>query len=445
MRTKHAQCKYPVPTMFLALCLCSVSSPALAQSASRGDGARLDDLVAELIKANPELQAARKRYEAALTRPSQEGALPDPRITAGWISSGFPYPGAGLGTEPTSNIGFQLAQEIPFPGKRAIRSGIAQKEAQSLAQQVRNRELNLIMELKSRFYDLRLIYESIDLLREKQTILQQMAKAAEVRYAAGQGAQQDVLRAGTELAILESRFVALEQKKITLGSQIAALLNRSPETEIGRPEAPGPMPSLEPVDSLLARAIQGSPVLDAQKSMIDGRQLNVQSAQKAYYPDFDVMTGYYNMGSMKPMWEFKVQVNIPLYFWKKQRSGLEEAGALLGEAQRDYRAQEQTIRARLCEFHAAAEAAKKLADLYARQIVPGAELTLESSLNGYAAGTVDFTSVLANFGMILEYRLNAREQLTEYLKAIAGIEAIVGDPVPVDGPAIQKVAGEVQR
>lgn len=44
----------------------------------------LNSLVDELLAKNPELQAVRKRYEAALTRPYQDIALPDPRITAGW-------------------------------------------------------------------------------------------------------------------------------------------------------------------------------------------------------------------------------------------------------------------------------------------------------------------------------------------------------------------------
>ncbi|MSO22728.1 MAG: hypothetical protein EXQ58_05625, partial [Acidobacteria bacterium] len=46
----------------------------------------LNSLVDELLAKNPELQAVRKRYEAALTRPYQDGALPDPRVTAGWSS-----------------------------------------------------------------------------------------------------------------------------------------------------------------------------------------------------------------------------------------------------------------------------------------------------------------------------------------------------------------------
>src|SRR4249920_510495 len=56
---------------------------------------KLNLLISELFKQNPGLQAERKRFEAALTRPPQESALPDPRITIGWIGNGGPWPGAG--------------------------------------------------------------------------------------------------------------------------------------------------------------------------------------------------------------------------------------------------------------------------------------------------------------------------------------------------------------
>jgi hypothetical protein len=62
----------------------------------------LNSLVDELRATNPELQAVRKRYEAALTRPYQDSALLDPCVTAGWSSNGNPVPGAGLGVKFTS-------------------------------------------------------------------------------------------------------------------------------------------------------------------------------------------------------------------------------------------------------------------------------------------------------------------------------------------------------
>jgi outer membrane protein, heavy metal efflux system len=421
------------PGMLRFMCLLSLTlllspPPCGAISFGSQESVNLDSLVEELLRSNPELQAVRKRYEAALTRPAQESALPDPRITAGWISNGWPYPGAGLGSEPTSNIGLQFAQEIPFPGKRALKGGIAQKAAESEAQAVRAAELRLIAQIKERYYELLYIYEAVDLIHRNQELLQQMAKVAEARYSAGKAMQQDIIKAGIEVAILENRLISLEQKKLSSNSEINALLNRPPDAGLGRPETILTLPPLASFESLRVQALEASPLLRGQRAVIDGRQLNVQSAQKAYYPDFDVMTGYYYQGAMKPMWEFKVQLNIPLYFGKKQRYGLEEAGANLVEAQRMYRNDQQWLLFRLRDRYVAAEAALKLMNLYSQQVVPQSELALKSSLASYEGGSVDFLTVLSNFNTIRDYQMNYFEQRAEYLKALSGLEELTGTP-----------------
>src|SRR5215475_3841705 len=89
----------------------------------------LNVLVAEALRENREILAAQKRYEAARQRPGQERSLPDPMVSLGYASNGWPYPGAGLGSDVTSNIGMMVSQEIPFPGKRQLRGEIAAKEA----------------------------------------------------------------------------------------------------------------------------------------------------------------------------------------------------------------------------------------------------------------------------------------------------------------------------
>jgi cobalt-zinc-cadmium efflux system outer membrane protein len=441
------------PWIILALLSLSQSSGAAVPSAPGDPRAgqeqsepelRLEDLVRELLRSNPELQAARKRYEAALARPAQESALPDPRVTAGWVSSGWPYPGAGLGAAPMSSIGIQVAQEFPFPGKRALRGGMAAKEAESLAFATRAAELRLVARLKENFHDLRLAYDAADLVRRNQALMGQLAEAAQARYAAGKAAQQDIIKAGTEIFILENRLIALEREKLRLKAEINALLNRPPAAELGRPESVSEVPPLEAEESLEARALESSPLLRAQQAAIDSRRLNLQAAGRAYYPDIDLMAGYYNQGAMNPMWEFKVQVNVPLYFWKKQRYGLEEAGSLLAEASRSYRSAQQQLLLRLRERRLAAEAARRLMELYSRRIVPQAELALESSLAAYRTGAVDFLTVLANFTAILDYQLGYREQLAEYLKALSALEELAGDPGTSDSGATIPKTKEVQ-
>jgi outer membrane protein, heavy metal efflux system len=380
-----------------------VPAPPVADAAPPSE-LRLDALIDELVRSNPELQALRKRYEAELTRPSQAAALPDPRVTMGWVGVGYPYPGSGLGSEQGSNIGIQVSQELPFPGKRALLSGMARADVAGEAQMYHAKELALIAQLKERFYDLRLVYESMELWRRNQDTLRELARVAEARYAAGQAMQQDVIRAGIEVSIVENKLIALEQRRLSLETEINAALDRPPNRALGRPVAEEVLPPLAPLEAWQQFASEQSPMLLSQRAVIDNRQLNLQYAHKAYYPDFDVMSGYYNQGSMKPMWEFKVQMNIPLYFGRKQRPGLEEAGARLVESQRNYRAAEQSLSAQVRTRHVAAQAARRLMELYSRRIVPESELALESSLASYETGGLDFQSVLSNLNTIREFR-----------------------------------------
>ena len=60
----------------------------------------LSQVIDDVLRSHPEVAAAQARYEAALQRPPQERALPDPMMSTGYGSAGAPYPGAGLGEDP---------------------------------------------------------------------------------------------------------------------------------------------------------------------------------------------------------------------------------------------------------------------------------------------------------------------------------------------------------
>ena len=91
----------------------------------------LRELIAEALRNSPEILATQKGYEASRQRPSQVSSLPDPMFSPGYSSNGRPWPGAGLGKEPTSQIGFMVSQEVPFPGKRKLAGEMAAKESEA--------------------------------------------------------------------------------------------------------------------------------------------------------------------------------------------------------------------------------------------------------------------------------------------------------------------------
>jgi cobalt-zinc-cadmium efflux system outer membrane protein len=393
---------------------------------SNSEYVSLEYLVEEMLASNPELQAARKRWEAMQKRPAQESALPDPMIRLGWASAGAPYPGAGLGSEPTANLGVEISQTFPFPGKRALRGGMAQQEARAESFEFQGAELNLVTRLKTAYYARQFAYDGIDVLTRNKILLQRLAKLAENRYSVGQATQQDIIKAQIEISLIEARLLEFDRACQSTVAEINSLLNRDVGAPLGRPAPPGDIPVLPPLEILLKSAQDASPILRAQKATIDSRQFNLDLSRRDYYPDFDVMGGYFNQGSMKDMWEFRVQVNVPIFFAHKQRLGLEEAGARLSEAQKTYRAREQRISYQIKDQYLAAENSRRLMDLYSKLIIPQASLALESSLNSYSTGSLEFLSVLSNFSAILENEMKYYESRTQLLQAQANIQELVG-------------------
>ena len=401
--------------------LVAIAVPTLAQ-----DRVRIDDLLKEALDRNPEVLAAQKKYEASRQRPAQVSALPDPMISPEWNSSGRPWPGAGLGMEPVANIGVMVSQELPFPGKRKLAGAMAEREAEAEFQSFQQTQLNVISRLKQAYYRLAYAYAATDVVERNLDLLRKFLKISEARYSVGKSEQQDVLKAQTQISILETRRIPLEQEKRAREAEINSLLNRRPDTPVGRPVDLAPLPVTFTFEDLYAAARENSPMLRRDEKMIQRSEVNVNMARKEFYPDFTLNGGYYNMGSMPPMYMFRADVKIPLYWFRKQRAGVTEQAAGLQQARATLRATEQSLNYQIRNDLTMAEAAARLVSLYRETVIPQASLTLESSLSSYEAGRVDFLTVLMNYITIVEYEMNYNEELQNLFLALSRLEEMTG-------------------
>jgi outer membrane protein TolC len=413
-----------------------VSVLAALASASYGWAAepvKLADLIREALARNPEILAAQKKYEAARQRPSQESSFPDPTLSLGYASNGGPLPGQGLGSEPTSNIGFMVSQEIPYPGKRKLRGDIASKEADAEFQQYLATQLNVRSRTTQAFHRLHHSYEVLGILSEGKELLTQVIRVSEARYAAGKAAQQDILKAQTQLSILEARIAEKQQDRATSEAELTALLNRKPGTPVGVPDEPEPKPLQLSVEELLARAAGTSPELRRAIEMIQRNELAVNLARKDFHADYTVSAGYFNMGGMPAMYQFRVDIPLRLHTGQKQRPALDEQVHRLSESRRDYEAAEQNLQFRIRESYLAAQTAYRLMKLYADTILPQSSLTIESSLPSYETGGTDFLSVLTNVMTRIDVQERYHEQLMMYELARARLEELTGIPLEQGG------------
>lgn len=412
---------------FRAISILAAAVVAAAQTPEARIG--LGSLTAEAIKNSPEILAAQKRYEAARQRPAQESSLPDPMVSLGYASVGNPLPGAGLGKEPLANAGVMVSQELPYPGKLRLRGEMAAKEAGAEFQQYQAVQLGVVSRLKQAYYRLQYAYRAADLLERNRDLLAKMLKITEERYSVGKAAQTDVFKSQTEISILETRLVRLEQERQSREAEINSILNRAPGTPVGRPEDFTPRELTVTLEEMYAAARANSPMLRRDQKMIERSETAVKSARKEYYPDVTINGGYYNMGSMPPMYELRADVKVPLYFWRKQRAGVAEQTSALAEARRTYENTNQGLHYRIREDYAMAEASGKLMKLYAQTVAPQANLALESSLSSYETGAVDFLSVITNFTTVLDYEVNYYEEALNQQLALSRLEEMTAMPL----------------
>jgi len=409
----------------VAVAPCRVSAQVpVEQRTPETNEITLKDLLRAAAENNPEIKAAEQSEAASKAVIPAAGALPEPTVK--FESMGHFAPPSLMKGDPSSARAYGVEQEIPFPGKLGIKEDIAAAEAEG---QLWNRQLvsrKVVSDLKQAFYDLYLVRKSIDILMENKGLLENFEHIAESRYSVGQTIQQDVIKAGVEISKVLDRLLVEGRKKRIAEARINNLLNRPPETPVGKPAE---FPKAEigySIEELIQFALNNSPAVKIQESEIARRQHGVDLARKEYYPDFAVGFTYYERDQNPGMYGLMVSAKVPLYFWKKQRPELEAARLNLSSARSTRDSTSSTVLYQVREAFSTATTAEKLSRLYSSAIVPQANLALNSAIANYQVGKIDFLQLIDSSVSLLDYKLKYYEATVEFHKALAQLEPLIG-------------------
>ena len=379
-------------------------------------------LIRELEGTNPEIKAARQRWEAAKAVVPQVQTLPDPRLQFGYQRMPM--------TEPLQGAMYGFGQEIPFPGKLSLKGDIAQRDAERLEQEYNATRLRLVAVLKETYFNLHFVHKSIEIVEKNKTLLMQFEKTAKARYSVGQAAQQDVFRAQVEISRVLDRLAVLDQQKESLHAAINRFLNRPPAGPLGTPEEIQATILTSPLPELSRRTEAFSPALMASAKSVDRSEQTVALAQRQYYPDFDVTAlGLRNDRSNDNGYQVMLGIKIPLFYETKQRQGVREALAGLAGAREDLTATKQDLLFQVKDGFVQAQRAERLITLLRDAIIPQATLGLQAAQAGYAVGKVDFLTLLNSLLTLQESQLELHSEMVSHERAVARLEAVTGGPL----------------
>ncbi|WP_026437755.1 TolC family protein [Acidovorax sp. JHL-9] len=405
----------------------ALSSMVHAQEAKLGSS--VEGLLQAARDRNPEIASMRFDADAAAERVAPAGALPDPKfrtelrdITRMGEQNPTLLPGRVGSTR------YVLMQDFPWMGKRGLKREVAESQAQAARSRAAGAWVELAAKIKTTYAELYYLDQNDRLSREILDLMARLEKVAQVRYAGGLAAQQDVIRAQVEQSTMRNELIALDAERRQLQSKLNALVGRPTSEILAAPEQIRALPSPEQVSfaALEGRARMNNPLLRTEESQIRAAEKNRELTYKNRYPDFNVgISPIQYRGSIKE-WELMVELNIPLQ-QDSRRAQERESEAMLAAARSRQEVVTNQVLADLYANVAGFESARRSLALTTESLLPQSELTFRSALAGYQTGKVDFATLLDAQRQIRQSKLNQIKAGVEAQKRLTEIERIVGE------------------
>jgi outer membrane protein, heavy metal efflux system len=421
--------------LFLALAMALIlPGPAPAQGTGNLPPG-LQALIAEALKANPEVKQKAQLKSAAQEEISPAGALDNPKLSVNMLN--LPVDTWSFSQEPMTQKQFALSQKIPFPGKRRLRSEVAEEQAKSEGFSYDDKINEVRARVIQKYWDLALTYSGYDITQRNKQFWEQVVKAAETRYTVGQGRQADVLQAQVELGNYLNRLLQWRQRQESVQADLNALRSKLPQTPVPKPQALHSRPFRLGLTHLLEEA-RSRPQLEAIKTLITKQEKAVALANKDYFPDVTLGLAYGFRQSLDNKAQTKqadffsglVTFDLPIWYGSKIRPKIREQVSREAAAEEAYRASWDKEAAAVKDRYAKLQRLSQQITLYEQGIIPQAKQAAEASLADYSVGALDFSRLYQNQIAAFNAQLALQEYLKDFEENWAELEWLVGTELP---------------
>ena len=392
-------------------------------------GADVPTLLAIARERNPEYASMRSEAQAATERVTPAGAFPDPRfrlelkdITRMGEQNPTLWPSRVGGTEYT------LTQELPWFGKRDLKREIASFDAEGVQGKAQGTWAELAAKVKIAQAQRLYLHGNRKLALEILDLMSRLEKIAQVRYASGLAAQQDVIRAQVEQTNMRSELVTLDSEARQVNARLNALLARPAPAPLAEPTLARPWPSPAQLEfsALQERVRARNPQLFTEEARIKSAEKGRELVYKNRIPDFTLGIQPTQYQTSFKEWTLMLEVNIPLQ-QETRRAQERESEAMLAAARSRKEAVANQVLADLSENLAGIEAARRVEALATTSLLPQAELSFNSALASYESTKVDFATLLEAQRAIRQARQNQIKARFEGQVRLAEIEKLLGE------------------
>jgi outer membrane protein TolC len=319
-------------------------------------------------------------------------------------------------------------QDVPWFGKRELKREAAEAASDAAKVRAASTWVDLASKIKIVYAQLYYLDQSERLTQEILDLMVRLEKVAQVRYASGLAAQQDVIRSQVEQTSIRSELIGIEAERRQLQARMNALTGRQADEPLAKPTQIRVLPTQAVVNfsSLEQRAKLNNPLLRVEEAQIKAAEKSRDLAYRNRYPDFTLGASPIQYGNSVREWELMVEINIPLQ-QNARRSQERESEAMLSASRSRRELVSSQILADLYESIAGFDSERRSLTLTTENLLPQSELTFRSALAGYESGKVDFATLLDAQRQIRQAKLNQVKAGINAQMRLAEIERIVGE------------------
>jgi outer membrane protein TolC len=370
----------------------------------------LRQLWSELKLNNPQLGALRESYLSAKATVPQIAAPANPQVGLVWsgmpANSPFALGGANAPSQQypggiSSNNSISIAQPFQFPGKKSLAADIADTNAEALLAQSEAAYLQLGAQLSTLYYSALAAQKQLQVLKESVIRLEMIKNVAKARYANNAAAYVEYLNAQVAQSSAEADQFNLERQLQVALNNINTLVGRhSREKLVLKGDVRRSMNALPTLIELEDYAESSHPSLKGSALQLEAARKGVTLAKKAYLPDFQVIGSSYtprgpfsaNNGAL--FYQLELDLIIPLYFFTKEKYGVEQAIRNQASAEASDISNRQQIVLAVNSAYASYEQARTAANFLRDRQVPQADAAYKVGLTQYSNNGQGFNDLL---------------------------------------------------
>jgi outer membrane protein TolC len=391
----------------------------------------LDQLVTLAYQNNPQVKASRERWMSAEHSIKQAYAPNDPI---------FLYNNSDSVKNPFGRAALQqynITESFQFPGKAALQTDQVKRNARiaRLAYEAQLRDTRAAVE--TGYYQLLLDEASSAVNEENVQNLERVLKVTQIAYAANQVTQTDFISAEFDLEAARNQQAQYRYEILNDKTALNQLLQRGVDEPLAVDTTLTLSAIRQRVDSLVDQAWQvRQEILQAalaEKNSNTGLLL----AKMEYLPDFTMgfTLDNYLIASFAPKpsqptdWSVQVGINVPIFFWLKQREDVERARHDLLAARDDMGSLRSQTAATVTSLYRSEQYQYETSLLYRDSLTPLARQNFQVALIAYQSGKIDFTTLAASLQREYSARISYLQAANQFLAGRVAIEQTIGMPL----------------